>query len=468
MLKAGKGKTKLELKPYFIGFGLYCTSVFLLISRNSFLANSADNVAPVLLGTGCVFAAITLIVIDLRLKTARPLVSYLTAFWILASLLAFICAVTARFSSEGSFALDCIVASISGAAVAVGAALWIVAFRRLTLRNAFLNTALAIFVHALVYGLTMSTVADYGLIVAVSCNLCSAFSCTMLLRVPPDESVRSDEKRSLSLGDMLRRLLSSVPVIGLAVSYLTLGAGRFDSGFDFEVIVFSILAAGLIIIIFVMTPYSRSQERGIVYTAFRIALPAVISVALLIRMIPSVLMVDTVFIYYMNFLFQLLLPMAFIFTANLIRANDKYAFVLCGAVSLVLSLSFLLGYTVRTIDELLFIGFMGAATAFFLLYSFIYLCRSVLLFFKGPDSEAEINVSESFIDSACRRIASQHGLSPRESEVLVELAYGHASSYIAKVLFISNNTARTHMKNIYRKLSINSREELLEMVRKPT
>lgn len=49
--------------------------------------------------------------------------------------------------------------------------------------------------------------------------------------------------------------------------------------------------------------------------------------------------------------------------------------------------------------------------------------------------------------------------------MLKELAYGHSSSYVAKVLVVSGNTVRTHIKNTYGKLGINSREDPLELLR---
>ena len=51
------------------------------------------------------------------------------------------------------------------------------------------------------------------------------------------------------------------------------------------------------------------------------------------------------------------------------------------------------------------------------------------------------------------------GLSPREHEVLNLLARGFTNSEIAALLTISKLTVGTHVKNIYRKLEVNSRSE---------
>ena len=70
-------------------------------------------------------------------------------------------------------------------------------------------------------------------------------------------------------------------------------------------------------------------------------------------------------------------------------------------------------------------------------------------------------------DERCAELAEQCGLTAREAEVLAILAKGHSSGYISEVLYISPNTVRTHMHNIYRKLGVSSREDILLLVRDP-
>lgn len=63
------------------------------------------------------------------------------------------------------------------------------------------------------------------------------------------------------------------------------------------------------------------------------------------------------------------------------------------------------------------------------------------------------------------RIAQHYGLTPREEEVCSYLIEGHGASFIGQKLYLSPGTIKTHRRNIYRKLGINSREELLELAR---
>ena len=51
------------------------------------------------------------------------------------------------------------------------------------------------------------------------------------------------------------------------------------------------------------------------------------------------------------------------------------------------------------------------------------------------------------------------GLTPREQEILSHLAKGYRYKEIADTLFISIETVRTHLRNIYDKLHVRSRTE---------
>lgn len=54
---------------------------------------------------------------------------------------------------------------------------------------------------------------------------------------------------------------------------------------------------------------------------------------------------------------------------------------------------------------------------------------------------------------------SEPGLSERENEVLARLCDGENYRSIADMLFISTNTVKAHIKNIYGKLQVNTRAE---------
>ena len=57
-------------------------------------------------------------------------------------------------------------------------------------------------------------------------------------------------------------------------------------------------------------------------------------------------------------------------------------------------------------------------------------------------------------------------LSTRETEVLQHLAKGKSYTMIADELFIDKETVRTHIKNIYQKLKVNSKADAIERATK--
>lgn len=68
--------------------------------------------------------------------------------------------------------------------------------------------------------------------------------------------------------------------------------------------------------------------------------------------------------------------------------------------------------------------------------------------------------------ATCRAqaVAAQHPqLTERETEILKYILLGLTAPSIAERLSISENTAKTHMRRIYRKLDVHSRQELLEL-----
>ena len=57
------------------------------------------------------------------------------------------------------------------------------------------------------------------------------------------------------------------------------------------------------------------------------------------------------------------------------------------------------------------------------------------------------------------------GISERESDVLTLLAAGHSNQEIANHLFISPNTVKTHLHNLYQKLEASRRGEAVQKAR---
>ena len=78
------------------------------------------------------------------------------------------------------------------------------------------------------------------------------------------------------------------------------------------------------------------------------------------------------------------------------------------------------------------------------------------------------NIARKVVDSFLTRKksnASYEALSAREKEILDLLSKGFRYKEIAAQLFISIETVRTHIRNIYEKLQVNSRTEALNKIR---
>ena len=68
------------------------------------------------------------------------------------------------------------------------------------------------------------------------------------------------------------------------------------------------------------------------------------------------------------------------------------------------------------------------------------------------------------IAAGVARVAARYQLSPREAEVCEYLARGRSQTYIREALFLSKNTVATHVRRIYTKLDVHSKQELIDLV----
>lgn len=64
----------------------------------------------------------------------------------------------------------------------------------------------------------------------------------------------------------------------------------------------------------------------------------------------------------------------------------------------------------------------------------------------------------------CDAVAERYGLSPRERDVFELLVRGRSIDYIAQNLTISFNTAKSHIRHIYVKADVHSRQELIDLI----
>jgi len=126
------------------------------------------------------------------------------------------------------------------------------------------------------------------------------------------------------------------------------------------------------------------------------------------------------------------------------------------------------------------VTFAGVDPEFFvLIFTIMLLVAMTMLLFSERELSSRWGVrffgkDDNTIDNAVLRkqalstqiskLARSHALTQREEEVMLLLTQGKSISDIERELFIANGTAKAHVRHIYKKLDIHSRNELLDMV----
>ncbi len=112
---------------------------------------------------------------------------------------------------------------------------------------------------------------------------------------------------------------------------------------------------------------------------------------------------------------------------------------------------------------------------------FVLLITYVLSMTNRPDSSARGQVptaevpvgaqggnvtiqTEAEFERRCQILSERAGISERACEVMVLYAKGRSKSRIEQELYISQSTVSFHLRNIYQKLDIHSRQELIDAI----
>ena len=85
---------------------------------------------------------------------------------------------------------------------------------------------------------------------------------------------------------------------------------------------------------------------------------------------------------------------------------------------------------------------------------------------QSPDTQAEQphRDIEDRAERQCAILAEQYKLTERQHEILVLFSHGYDIPSIAKRLFISENTVRTHTKKLYLVLDVHSKQEIISLI----
>lgn len=75
-----------------------------------------------------------------------------------------------------------------------------------------------------------------------------------------------------------------------------------------------------------------------------------------------------------------------------------------------------------------------------------------------------LDASQSGMPTTEGNVGNVH-LSPREREVYVLMRDGRDAAYIADSLCVSRNTAKTHIRNIYAKFGVHTRQDFIDVMK---
>lgn len=118
----------------------------------------------------------------------------------------------------------------------------------------------------------------------------------------------------------------------------------------------------------------------------------------------------------------------------------------------------MIGSALNNLNETIFsTSFIGVLTVAFLAVATVILAEKWMSRRK-TEKTARVVIDEEHV----ARLAKLHSLSEREREVCKLILEGFSASKIAEKLFVSESTVRFHLKNIYRKCQVKSKQELLD------
>ena len=170
--------------------------------------------------------------------------------------------------------------------------------------------------------------------------------------------------------------------------------------------------------------------------------------------------------------------------ANVVYQTKLPAFILYGASEAVIGFASLLGIVIG----FFFSGFIETSSVAIMALALVavYLLSTIVLFIlkdrtiagytvdqpgdgvavgkAGYAAGEQAPTNEDGFDERCRMLSDQAQLTPRESDILRCLAQGRSTQYMAEKFTVSENTVKSHVKNVYQKLGVHSKQDVIDIV----
>ncbi|WP_180326503.1 response regulator transcription factor [Raoultibacter phocaeensis] len=234
----------------------------------------------------------------------------------------------------------------------------------------------------------------------------------------------------------------------------------------FEASVLSGTAVAVLLMVY-MTRFSRSLNLG---TLYRWVLPLVAAAFALLFMPGTIsVLVACLLAFAAQALLNLL---TFVYFAELAKRTNAPPYRVFGLGRFFLEVGFLIGIVV-TPAAMLFVDATGSYHGVFaiaLAILIVLVMSSVAiqdrLAFTLEDRENTPSTSGTdALEAACDTVGMRYRMTNREREILAYLAQGYSLPYIRNELYIAQSTIDTHVRHIYKKMGIHSKEELITEVR---
>lgn len=270
---------------------------------------------------------------------------------------------------------------------------------------------------------------------------------------PVEEAAESGEPNVAGLISMLR-----LPVIGLLLYAFMMSFNKFLAFDTFD----SEYVGGCIAALCLLPLFAIRTDKPLSSLIYRVVVPAIGGVVIVLSSFSG----DGVLASTSMICVYVFLSMLAIFAmAEIIAIMHAGEYTPAFVTSLALALG-----SVVSLAGLIWVHFFGGLDDYSSVITvMVSLYCAVMLVCLGWESWNLMNASDKEQKSPDKPESAipksiESKLSGREFEILKYLDRGHSMIYIAEKLFISESTVRTHVKHIYAKLGVHSREELFELM----
>lgn len=481
------------VRPFHIGFALYLAFSYSYLHDIMPLMGQAGLPSAASAWYLGVFFGVKMLVFSgcIAIACKRPTFSSTSTLSVCAALLIVIgialSTVTLRlggfsFGPSESMLMLAIAACLLGGGDALMLMLWGRFCGTLSLRAVYLFVLSSYIVSLLIYALFVELPPLVILVIAI---IGVALVPLMLKKSMADRAVEAIEPTRLSLRGALASLWRPVFITATFafMSNLTLFVSGQQS-VDVEAARVTSTVVTLLVVIAMILPAILFPRRVDIGIAYRVALPIAAGGFLLLAFFWNEGGGIANSMVAMGWLISDVISWCIV--ANVVHQTKLPAFVLYGASEATIGFASLLGVVIGfSFSE--FIE-TGGATIMALALVAVYLLSTVVLFVLKDRSIADYsadqpddapapnktagtfqgsaadNVIEDGFERRCRMIAEQAQLTPRESDVLGCLAQGRSTQYIAEKFTLSENTVKSHVRNVYQKLGVHSKQDVIDMI----